>query len=124
MGTTHDGLAEAGPHPAPTDAELLTEGDAMELDLATWLAKRGRKLANAQRVRRIGAACLDGLGAPAWRALILIWGTSPDVRSRYSADSRGGLLSAAESMDDATLLVLVRGLLEEARTVEPLRVAA
>ena len=108
------GIARVGTGGVPTADDLMREIDLIEVDLGRWLAAQGTKIAARQKVLRVGMDCLKGLNAAAWRALILIWSTSPTARRQYSADSRGGLYSAAETMDDLTLLALVRDLLEQA----------
>lgn len=94
-------------------SDLITELDRMERDLGRWLASTGRSLARQLPDRCRAAGAPFGLPGPTWHALVLVWATSPDVRSRYSNEFRSGLLTAIESMDPPTLLPLVRGWLRE-----------
>lgn len=91
--------------------ELLAEWDAMDSALGAWLARRAVQLGSANGVHRKPSSTYAGLAAGVWRALVLIWATGPVARERYSSESRSGLLTAAQSMDDELLLDLVAGLI-------------
>lgn len=91
-------------------AELLvTLTEAMERDLGAWLRRRAQHI-----VTRASARTRRGSVTSLWRGLVAVWCTSPDVRRRYPSEAREGLLGAIESMDDATALALVRGIMQEA----------
>lgn len=95
------------------------DADDMDTALGHWLYHTGSRLVRRSRQNR-------GLGrvvrpAELWRCLVTIWCMSPEVRQRYSDESRNGLLTAAATMDDETFGSLVRGLLlevEKAQTAE------
>lgn len=107
---------------ASTDA-LVREGDQMEVALGHWLTERVAQIADRVHGRR----AVDGrppLCSPiTWRALMLLWASSPDARARFSEEARGGLTMALTSMDDRALLSLARGILDDAQRV-PLKPAA
>jgi hypothetical protein len=88
---------------------LMAECDAMEREFAAWLERATEMLA-LRALRRVPNRELL-LRAPLARTLLLVWCTSPAPRKIYSDEARQGFLAAAETMDDATLLSLVRGLL-------------
>jgi hypothetical protein len=92
---------------------LLGEVESMERELGNWLSKRGHQLMQRAASTVGGWRAGGGLHPSLWRTLVMIWCTSPDVRERYSDEARTGLLSAVESMDDATAAGLVRGLLDQ-----------
>jgi hypothetical protein len=92
---------------------LLGEVESMERELGNWLSRRGHQLMQRGASMVGGRRAGGGLHPSLWRTLVMIWCTSPDVRERYSDEARTGLLSAVESMDDATAAGLVRGLLDQ-----------
>lgn len=92
-------------------AELLvTLTEAMERDLGAWLRQRAQHV-----VTRANPQARRGCVTSLWRGLVAVWCTSPDARRRYPFEAREGLLAALESMDDATALSLVRGIMKEAK---------
>lgn len=94
--------------------EQLAEWNGMDNDLGAWLASRAVQLGSTNGVHREFGSAYAGLAPDVWRALVMIWSTSPVARARYSPESRAGLFTAAQSMDDALLLGLVAGLIAEA----------
>lgn len=122
MDTTSNGGTVVSLAAAGTDA-LVREGDEMEAALGRWLTDKVSRI--SERVR--GRRAVDGrppLRSPfLWRGLILLWASSPEARTEFSSEARGGLTMAVTSMDDRTLLSLAAGILDEAQRV-PLQPAA
>ena len=86
---------------------IMAECDSLEKDLGAWFVGVATPLMS----RRRGWSVRSLLRRPALcRALLLLWGTSPETRSRYTDEVRGGFLAAADSMGDTDVVAMLAGI--------------